>query len=109
MANLLLLKTDMTKLPKHGTGGQTMKFKKDGKVYESFEDAVDAFFLGDRKIFVNGEKAELKFRLLLLLHHVLRIQGSAGPLGDIPRGSDIHAGRVPFRERRRVGRQNGFF
>lgn len=38
-----------------------MKFKKDGKVYESFEDAVDAFFLGDRKIFVNGEKAELKF------------------------------------------------
>lgn len=38
-----------------------MKFKKDGKVYERFEDAVDAFFLGDRKIFVNGEKAELKF------------------------------------------------
>ena len=38
-----------------------MKFKKDGKVYESFEDAVDAFLLGDRKIFVNGEKAELKF------------------------------------------------
>ena len=38
-----------------------MKFEKDGKVYESFEDAVDAFFLGDRKIFVNGEKAELKF------------------------------------------------
>lgn len=38
-----------------------MKFKKDGKVYESFEDAVDAFFLGDRKIFVDGEKAELKF------------------------------------------------
>ena len=38
-----------------------MKFKKDGKVYESFEDAVDEFFLGDRKIFVNGEKAELKF------------------------------------------------
>ena len=38
-----------------------MKFKKDGKVYESFEDAVDAFFLGDRKIFVNGEKGELKF------------------------------------------------
>ena len=38
-----------------------MKFKKDRKVYESFEDAVDAFFLGDRKIFVNGEKAELKF------------------------------------------------
>lgn len=38
-----------------------MKFKKDGKVYESFEDAVDAFFLWDRKIFVNGEKAELKF------------------------------------------------
>lgn len=38
-----------------------MKFEKDGKVYESFEDAVDAFFIGDRKIFVNGEKAELKF------------------------------------------------
>lgn len=38
-----------------------MKFEKGGKVYESFEDAVDAFFLGDRKIFVNGEKAELKF------------------------------------------------
>ena len=38
-----------------------MKFKKDGKVYESFEDAVDAFFLGDRKIFFNGKKAELKF------------------------------------------------
>lgn len=38
-----------------------MKFKKDGKVYESFEDAVDAFFLGDRKIFVKGEKGELKF------------------------------------------------
>lgn len=38
-----------------------MKFKKDRKVYESFEDAVDAFFLGDRKIFVNGKKAELKF------------------------------------------------
>ena len=38
-----------------------MKFEKDGKVYENFEDAVDAFFLGDRKIFVNGEKAELKF------------------------------------------------
>lgn len=38
-----------------------MKFKKDGKVYESFEDAVDAFFLGDCKIFVNGEKSELKF------------------------------------------------
>ena len=38
-----------------------MKFEKDGKVNESFEDAVDAFFLGDRKIFVNGEKAELKF------------------------------------------------
>lgn len=38
-----------------------MKFKKDRKVYESFEDAVDAFFLGDHKIFVNGEKAELKF------------------------------------------------
>ena len=55
-----------------------------------------------------AEKAELKFRLLLLLHHVLRIQGSAGPLGDIPRGPDIHAGRVPFREGRRVGCQNGF-
>lgn len=38
-----------------------MKFKKDGKVYESFEDAVDAFFLGDRKIFANGEKTEFKF------------------------------------------------
>lgn len=38
-----------------------MRFKKDGKVYESFEDAVDAFFLGDCKIFVNGEKSELKF------------------------------------------------
>lgn len=38
-----------------------MKFKKDGKVYESFEDAVDASFLGDRKIFVKGEKGELKF------------------------------------------------
>lgn len=38
-----------------------MKFKKDGEVYESFEDAVDAFFLGDRKIFANGEKTEFKF------------------------------------------------
>lgn len=38
-----------------------MKFRKDGKVYESFEDAVDAFFLGDRKIFANGEKTEFKF------------------------------------------------
>lgn len=38
-----------------------MKFKKDGKVYESFEDALDAFFLGDHKIFVQGEKAEFKF------------------------------------------------
>lgn len=38
-----------------------MKFKKDGKVYESFEDAVNAFFLGDCKIFVNGEKTEVKF------------------------------------------------
>lgn len=38
-----------------------MKFEKDGKVYESFEDAVDAFFLGDRKIFANGEKTEFKF------------------------------------------------
>ena len=38
-----------------------MKFKKDGKVYESFEDAVDAFFLGDRMIFVNGEKKGIEF------------------------------------------------
>lgn len=38
-----------------------MKYEKDGKVYESFEDAVDAFFLGDRKIFANGEKTEFKF------------------------------------------------
>ncbi len=38
-----------------------MQFKKDGKVYASFVDAVNEFFLGDRKIFVNGEKAELKF------------------------------------------------
>lgn len=38
-----------------------MKFKKDGKVYESFEDAVNVFFLGDRKIFANGEKTEFKF------------------------------------------------
>lgn len=38
-----------------------MRLKKDGKVYESFEDAVDAFFLGDHKIFVQGEKTELKF------------------------------------------------
>lgn len=38
-----------------------MKFRKDGKVYASFVDAVNEFFLGDRKIFVNGEKAELKF------------------------------------------------
>lgn len=38
-----------------------MKFKKDGKVYESFRDAVDAFFLGDCKIFANGEKTEFKF------------------------------------------------
>lgn len=38
-----------------------MKFKKAGKVYESFEDAVNAFFLGDRKIFANGEKTEFKF------------------------------------------------
>ena len=38
-----------------------MKFKKDGKVYENFEDAVDAFFLGDRKIFANGKKTEFKF------------------------------------------------
>jgi hypothetical protein len=40
MANLLLLKTDMTKLPKHGTGGQTMKFRKDGKVYANMVVAV---------------------------------------------------------------------
>jgi hypothetical protein len=38
-----------------------MRFKKDGKVYESFEDAVDAFFLGDRKIFYNGEKSGIEF------------------------------------------------
>lgn len=38
-----------------------MKFKKGGKVYESFEDAVDAFFLGDRKIFHNGEKSGIAF------------------------------------------------
>lgn len=38
-----------------------MKFKKDGEMYESFEDAVDAFFLGDRKIFVNGEKKGIEF------------------------------------------------
>nr|DAO42114.1 MAG TPA: hypothetical protein [Caudoviricetes sp.] len=38
-----------------------MKFKKDGKVYESFEDAVNVFSLGDRKIFANGEKTEFKF------------------------------------------------
>lgn len=38
-----------------------MKFKKGGKVYENFEDAVDVFFLGDRKIFHNGEKTKLKF------------------------------------------------
>lgn len=38
-----------------------MKFKKDGKAYASFRDAVDAFFLGDRKIFHNGEKTEVKF------------------------------------------------
>lgn len=38
-----------------------MKFKKNGEVYESFEDAVDAFFLGDRKIFVNGEKKGIEF------------------------------------------------
>lgn len=38
-----------------------MKFKKDGKVYESFEDAVNVFFLGDCKIFANGEKTEFKF------------------------------------------------
>ena len=38
-----------------------MQFKKDGKVCASFVDAVNEFFLGDRKIFVNGEKSELKF------------------------------------------------
>lgn len=38
-----------------------MRFKKDGKVYESFEDAMDVFFLGDRKIFIQGEKTEFKF------------------------------------------------
>ena len=38
-----------------------MKFRKDGKVYASFVDAVNEFFLGDRTIFVNGKKAELKF------------------------------------------------
>lgn len=38
-----------------------MQFKKDGKVCASFVDAVNEFFLGDRKIFVNGEKTEFKF------------------------------------------------
>lgn len=38
-----------------------MKFKKDGLMYESFVDAVNAFFLGDRKIFYNGEKMGLEF------------------------------------------------
>ena len=38
-----------------------MRFKKDGKVYESFEDAVNAFFLGDRKMFYNGEKKGIAF------------------------------------------------
>ena len=38
-----------------------MKFKKDGKVYESFEDAVNAFFLGDRKIFAHGKKTGCEF------------------------------------------------
>lgn len=38
-----------------------MRFKKDGKVYESFEDAVEEFFLGDCRIFAKGEKTELKF------------------------------------------------
>lgn len=38
-----------------------MKFKKDGKVYESFMDALNAFFLGDRKIFYNGEKRGIEF------------------------------------------------
>ena len=38
-----------------------MRFKKDGKVYESFEDAVNAFFRGDRKMFYNGEKRGIEF------------------------------------------------
>lgn len=38
-----------------------MKFKKDGKVYESFRDAVNAFFLGDRKVFIGGRKTEEEF------------------------------------------------
>lgn len=38
-----------------------MKFKKEGKVYESFEDAVNAFFLGDRKIFAHGKKTGCEF------------------------------------------------
>lgn len=38
-----------------------MKFKKDGLVYTSFVDAVNVFVLGDRKIFANGEKTEVKF------------------------------------------------
>lgn len=38
-----------------------MKFKKDGLVYTSFVDAVDAFFLGDCRIFTNGEKTGVKF------------------------------------------------
>lgn len=37
-----------------------MKFKKDGLVYKSFVDAVNVFFLGDRKIFANGKKTECK-------------------------------------------------
>ena len=38
-----------------------MRFRKDGKVYASFVDAVNEFFLGDRKIFVNGEKRGIEF------------------------------------------------
>lgn len=38
-----------------------MRFEKDGKVYESFEDAVNAFFLGDRKIFAHGKKTGCEF------------------------------------------------
>lgn len=38
-----------------------MKFKKDGKVYETFGEAVNAFFTGDRKIFIQGKKTELEF------------------------------------------------
>lgn len=38
-----------------------MKFKKDGLIYTSFVDAVNVFFLGDRKIFTKGKKTELEF------------------------------------------------